>query len=512
MSTRPVRTTKVATRGLSVDDVEGGETPGEGEGDEEITGEIELDEARAEERDETWEEPSKRRKKKKKAKEPIMKDRGKLKYFQALPLDLVGEVSSNSARLAIYDIADRVKSTSQICSYLSPLDLLHWGRASKAFRQLFFSSSSTSLWRLARKSVDLPDLTWSMPEPEYASLMYEKHCMDPSCDKENPSLPRYDFYHRLRLCGRCARATFALLDNVAADTGQVQLHTVKRCYVSFKWNPFEETKISNRTCLKNDISTVDRLVSSASKNNFLSLLQGKGKASSEVEKRISEVQAEIKAKEEDGAKLREWNKARLAEIEKQEEEERLRKCRERKAAIEAKFIADGWDPIEYVFSTISQGQVDTHPAFFRSFAEDEWIENELVNTHKKLTPAEWRACREELTDVLDSIRQYRLEIEAEERMNERIYEVHLQYEVLREAQTDEMSEFIFPSEGTFMTWECLQELYQEEKEIDDDQWDAIRPAIDAQLNAYRLGVVQRFVEIVLPVIDDFPNVQNYLGS
>jgi len=95
--------------------VEGGELLDGGEGDKEVTGEIETDEARAEERDETWEErrlrissnsqsiaeyesflhptASKRCKKKKKVKVPVMKDRGKLKYFQALPLDLAGEVS-----------------------------------------------------------------------------------------------------------------------------------------------------------------------------------------------------------------------------------------------------------------------------------------------------------------------------------------------------------------------------------------------------------------------------------
>ena len=111
--------------------------------------------------------------------------------------------------------------------------------------------------------------------------------------------------------------SFAFLDNVAQDTGQVQLSTVKRCYVSFKCeyrfpavrkleltnkglagNPFDEIKISNRTCLKTDISSVNKLVNNASKNNFLSLLQGKGRASSEMEKRILEVQAEINAKEE----------------------------------------------------------------------------------------------------------------------------------------------------------------------------------------------------------------------
>lgn len=126
--------------------------------------------------------------------------------------------------------------------------------------------------------------------------------------------------------------------------------------------------------------------------------------------------------------------------------------------------------------------------------------------------AEWRACKEELTDVLDSIRQYRLEVEAEERLYERMNEVSIHFEVLREAQSDEMSEIIFPSEETFMRCDCLQELHQEEKAIDDDRWEAVQPAIDAQLGAYRLGVVQRFVGIVLNVVNDCPNVQNYLAS
>lgn len=94
-------------------------------------------------------------------------------------------------------------------------------------------------------------------------------------------------------------------------------------------------------------------------------------------------------------------------------------------------------------------------------------------------------------------------------MYERMNEVSLRYEHLRDSRSDEL---IFPSKETFMRWECLQELYQEEDEIDDDCWDAVQPAIEAQLNAYRLEVVRRFADIVSDVIDDYPKVQNYLTS
>jgi len=57
-------------------------------------------------------------------------------------------------------------------------------------------------------------------------------------------------------------------------------------------------------------------------------------------------------------------------------------------SIEAKFIAEDWDPIEYVFPLLrSSESIPTRLCDLNSFEDDEWIEHELVDSHKKLTPA-----------------------------------------------------------------------------------------------------------------------------
>ncbi|GAA5952698.1 hypothetical protein JCM3765_002250 [Sporobolomyces pararoseus] len=68
----------------------------------------------------------------------------------------------------------------EICSHLSPRDLLRWGRSCKLFRSIFFLKTTVSQtsWKLARRHVALPDLNWPMDEPEYASLVYDTHCMN----------------------------------------------------------------------------------------------------------------------------------------------------------------------------------------------------------------------------------------------------------------------------------------------------------------------------------------------
>lgn len=70
----------------------------------------------------------------------------------------------------------------QTFAYLEPLDMLTLARLSKDFRALFMSRSSLSIWRRVLKDTpDLPLCPQDLSEPQYASLMFDRHCMVCPC-------------------------------------------------------------------------------------------------------------------------------------------------------------------------------------------------------------------------------------------------------------------------------------------------------------------------------------------
>ncbi|KAF9259082.1 hypothetical protein L218DRAFT_802877, partial [Marasmius fiardii PR-910] len=64
----------------------------------------------------------------------------------------------------------------QIFGYLVPFDLLRLSRTNKALRRILMTKSSISVWKSARKNVDLHGPITSMSEPAYAHLMFDRHC------------------------------------------------------------------------------------------------------------------------------------------------------------------------------------------------------------------------------------------------------------------------------------------------------------------------------------------------
>lgn len=110
---------------------------------------------------------------------------GKLVYFQAMPLDVLCEVSCFCSRTQTpsSSVDSGPLIAEQIAGHLDPLTLLHMSRVNKTFRNLFMSKAARSIWMLARRSVYLPDLqAEDMSEAAYASLVFEKNCMV-SCDR-----------------------------------------------------------------------------------------------------------------------------------------------------------------------------------------------------------------------------------------------------------------------------------------------------------------------------------------
>jgi len=65
----------------------------------------------------------------------------------------------------------------QIFGQLEPLDLLHLARTTKDLRAILMSRSSVSVWKQALENVTgLPACPEDMSEPQYANLVFSKHC------------------------------------------------------------------------------------------------------------------------------------------------------------------------------------------------------------------------------------------------------------------------------------------------------------------------------------------------
>ncbi|KAK7689883.1 hypothetical protein QCA50_006522 [Cerrena zonata] len=88
----------------------------------------------------------------------------------------------------------------EVLYHLRPVDLLHIGRTTKAFRNLLMVRSSAYIWKEARRNVQgLPEPFAEMNEPVFASLCFEPVCT--LCFKSGVRDVVWEF--RARLCNRC---------------------------------------------------------------------------------------------------------------------------------------------------------------------------------------------------------------------------------------------------------------------------------------------------------------------
>ncbi|KAG8793059.1 hypothetical protein FRC12_003992 [Ceratobasidium sp. 428] len=100
---------------------------------------------------------------------------------------------------------------AEIAIYLHPIDLIFLARANKFFRQILMSRSFINVWRSAEGNVDgLPPCPKELCEPQYAALVFTKHCS--ICG--DPALRPMDPILQVRLCVRCR-------DQQAVETSKV---------------------------------------------------------------------------------------------------------------------------------------------------------------------------------------------------------------------------------------------------------------------------------------------------
>ncbi|KII84240.1 hypothetical protein PLICRDRAFT_95574 [Plicaturopsis crispa FD-325 SS-3] len=106
-------------------------------------------------------------------------NRGKLANFTEMPLDILFE----------------------ILEHMRPVDILHIARTTKALRGILMCRrTAISIWKAAFSNCpDIPECPDDLNEPQYANLMFLKHCH--GCLK--PNAKAY-WRIRARYCSRCA--------------------------------------------------------------------------------------------------------------------------------------------------------------------------------------------------------------------------------------------------------------------------------------------------------------------
>ncbi|GAA5965844.1 hypothetical protein JCM3765_001202 [Sporobolomyces pararoseus] len=138
-----------------------------------------VEELEEEEEDEEIEELKKKRKKQHKSKKHS--EAARHLNFADLPIDVLED----------------------ICSFFTPVDLLHLSRTSKAFFTLVDGADFNPVWIASRKLVNLPELGANdLSNLKYAALVYGDHCQ--VCGKKGRTLE--DFFVRKRYCEPCKRA------------------------------------------------------------------------------------------------------------------------------------------------------------------------------------------------------------------------------------------------------------------------------------------------------------------
>ncbi|KAG9079173.1 hypothetical protein FRC06_007902 [Ceratobasidium sp. 370] len=89
---------------------------------------------------------------------------------------------------------------TEIANLLNPGDLIALARSSKFFRELLLQRSAIQMWRRAESNIPgLPPCPPDMCEPQYAALLFSKHCT--LCGANATAKP--DVYLRVRLCAIC---------------------------------------------------------------------------------------------------------------------------------------------------------------------------------------------------------------------------------------------------------------------------------------------------------------------
>ncbi|GAA5988853.1 hypothetical protein JCM10908_006199 [Rhodotorula pacifica] len=164
--------------------------------------EVESDGDEASDESETPKQPRKKRAKKsaksKKSKQQSAqktkkkKNGGQLERMKTLPVELFGE----------------------ICSHLTPVDLLSLQRVNKQFYRLVSAKSFLPVWIASRRRLKLPDVE-GITEPQYAAFVFGKACQ--GCGGKKVVDQHREYHLRRILCKACRQRRIVRITKLDRD-------------------------------------------------------------------------------------------------------------------------------------------------------------------------------------------------------------------------------------------------------------------------------------------------------
>ncbi|QRV77840.1 hypothetical protein RhiJN_05855 [Ceratobasidium sp. AG-Ba] len=283
--------------------------------------------------------------------------KGKLQGLMNMPIDVFTEISK----------------------YLYPIDLILLARANKFFRNLLMNRSAIQTWRYALSNVpDLPPCPKNMCEPQYAALMFSKHCS--LCGKQ--ALRPMDPELQVRLCPACRDSQLT----VAGDRNERLVNSS---------SSIKPRKNGRRGwwCLRRDLAAVlakieelDRIGDVAAKSLW-----------------IKEREREVAERTQEAKPLAEF----LREMEDQQRDDLAMRKSNREAEIRSRLFKLGWTREDFHMREL--------PAVMK------W--NSLVCIAKPLTERNWETILPQLTKLLEQNRELRLRLEAAARRQDRYSKV-----------------------------------------------------------------------------------------
>ncbi|KAF8597247.1 hypothetical protein BDV93DRAFT_527545 [Ceratobasidium sp. AG-I] len=377
---------------------------------------------------------------------------------------------------------------TEIASYIAPGDLIALIQCSKFFRTMLLRRSAILIWQRAAENVPgLPPCPTGMYEPQYAALMFSRHCT--LCGATATAKP--DPHLQVKLCPTCRETKLVAANN--------QTYLVSRSY-AFKLKCDGLNDAFYGHSLKHDLEEVRQKSEELFKNQdaYCKWAVERGKALIQRSKEATVLEEYIVLSS------------------KSREQELANAKRERRDMVRERLVALGWTDAD-------------QRILYNAKAAKSW--STLVDIPKPLTDRTWTNLLAKLTPLLEENRVYRLAREKKQRridrrgrlynlivdISDNVHPFSAAIEVLAPGQgagvtsTPQSSDSHlapkpgqrlnvanpFPQTAIAFEWECLKDLGETEISLErvEELFNERREQIDRYILDWREDLEEQLVEI-----------------
>lgn len=81
---------------------------------------------------------------------------------------------------------------------------------------------------------------------------------------------------------------------------------------------------------------------------------------------------------------------------------------------------------------------------------------------------------------------------------------------MKSAQSDRVSQSLFPGQDTFLKWPIIQSLYKEDEEITDETWTSVEPELNAQIDKLKQSQIDLCGDNVRAAISRLSDLQSFV--